>query len=59
MGWVSEEVVVDAVNDEQRHSFDAQASSSKLERGQRVVSHAFKSLDHCQWQLAQCVFLIL
>lgn len=45
MGWVSEEVVVDAVNDEQRHSFDAQeSSSSKLERGQRVVSHAFKSL---------------
>lgn len=36
---------MDAVNDEQRHSFDAQESSSS-KRGQRVVSssHAFKSL---------------
>lgn len=36
---------MDAVNDEQRHSFDAQESSSSTgKRGQRVVSHAFKSL---------------
>lgn len=34
---------MDAVNDEQRHSFDAQESFSS-KRGQRVVSHAFKSL---------------